>query len=55
VVITKHFTSFNPYQKYDVQQKQFREDLLFFVAKGYMPIFGMENQWLKHLVMHQNP
>jgi hypothetical protein len=52
--ITKHFESVNPYQKDDVQQKQFMEDLLFFVAKGYMPIFGVENQWLKRLVMHQN-
>jgi hypothetical protein len=28
---------------------------LFFVARGYIPIFGMENQWLKCLIMHQNP
>jgi hypothetical protein len=38
-----------------VQQKQFMEVLLFFVVKGYMLIFGMENQWLKCLIMHQNP
>jgi len=31
------------------------EDLLVFVAKGYMPIFVVENQWLKHLGMCQNP
>jgi hypothetical protein len=26
-----------------------------FVAKGYMPISIVKNQWLKHLVMDQNP
>jgi hypothetical protein len=31
------------------------EDLLLFVAKAYMHIFIIKNQWLKHLVMHQNP
>jgi hypothetical protein len=41
--ITKHFGNVNPYQKNVVQQKQFMEDLLFFVAKRYIPIFGMEN------------
>jgi hypothetical protein len=30
------------------------KDLLF-VAKAYMPIFVVENQWLKHLVMSYNP
>jgi hypothetical protein len=28
---------------------------LLFVAKGYMPISIVKNQWLKHLVMDQNP
>jgi hypothetical protein len=53
--ITKHFGSVNPYQKDNVQQKQFRDNLLFFVAKSYMPIFGVENQRLKCLIMRQNP
>jgi hypothetical protein len=30
-------------------------DLLFFVAKCYMHIFIVENQQLRHLIMHQNP
>jgi len=53
--ITKHFGSVNLYKKDDSQQKKFMEDLLFFVAKGYMLISVAENQWLKHLGMCQNP
>ncbi len=30
------------------------EDLLLLIAKAYMPIFIVENQWLRHLVMHHN-
>jgi hypothetical protein len=30
-------------------------DLLQFVAKGYMPISVVENQWLRRMVLHQNP
>jgi hypothetical protein len=33
---------------------KFMDDLLLFVAKAYMPIFVVENQWLKHLVICQN-
>jgi len=32
------------------------EDLLFFIAKGYNIFISIvENQWLKHLVIDQNP
>jgi hypothetical protein len=41
--IINHFGS----TKDDVKQKQFMENLLLFVAKMYMPIFIVENQWLK--------
>jgi len=37
-----------------IMHNKFMEDLLLFVAKAYMPIFVVENQWLKHLVMRQN-
>jgi hypothetical protein len=43
------------YMKEDLGQKKFMEDLLLFVAKSYMPIFVVENQWLRHMVLHQNP
>jgi hypothetical protein len=39
----------------DLGQKNFMEDLFLFVAKGYMPIFVVENQWLRRMVLHQNP
>jgi hypothetical protein len=45
----------NPYKKNDAQQQKFMEDLLLFVAKAYMPISIAKSQWLRHLVMHQNP
>ncbi len=54
-VITYHFSSTTPYTKEDLGQEKFMEDLLMFVAKGYMPIFVIENQWLKHMVLCQNP
>jgi len=28
---------------------------MLFVAKAYMPISIVESQWLRHLIMHQNP
>jgi hypothetical protein len=43
----------NLYKKEDAQQNKFMEDL--FVAKTYMLIFVVEKQWLRCLVMHQNP
>jgi hypothetical protein len=36
--ITDHFGSTTPYIKEDLGQKKFMEDLLLFVAKGYMLI-----------------
>jgi hypothetical protein len=45
-VITDHFQSITPYKKDDVQQFKFKENLLLFVAKAYMPISIVENQWL---------
>jgi hypothetical protein len=36
-------------------QENLMEDLLLFVAKAYVPNFIVENQWLRHLVMHQIP
>lgn len=44
-----------PYKKKNARQNAFMEDLLMFVAKGYMVIFVVESQWLRNLVMHQNP
>jgi hypothetical protein len=41
--ITDHFGSTTPYKKEDLGQKKFMEDLLQFVAKGYMFISVVEN------------
>jgi hypothetical protein len=41
--------------KEDLGQKKFMEDLFMFVAKGYVPIFVVENQWLRHMVLCQKP
>jgi hypothetical protein len=49
-----NFGSTNPYKKDDAQELKFKEDLLF-VAKTYMHISIMENQWPRCLVIHQNP
>jgi hypothetical protein len=51
--ITNHFANTNPHKKDDAQQKKSMEDL--FVTKVYMLIFIVKTQWLKCLVMHQNP
>ncbi len=42
-VIIDHFGRTIPYQKEDLGQKNFMEDLLLFVAKGHMLIFIVEN------------
>jgi len=41
--------------KDDLGQKKLMEDLFLVVAKGYMPISIIENQWLRHMVLCQNP
>jgi hypothetical protein len=51
--ITNHFGNTNLEKKDDAQQKKSMEDL--FVAKVYMLIFIVKTQWLKCLVMRQNP
>jgi hypothetical protein len=53
-VITYHFGRTTSYKKEDLGQKNFMEDLPLFVAKGYMPIFVVENQWLRRMVLCQN-
>jgi len=45
--IIKHFGNIVPYKKKDARQNAFMEDLLMFVAKGYMVIFVVESQWLR--------
>ncbi len=54
-VITYHFGYTSPYMKDDLGQKKLMEDLFLVVAKGYMPISIVENQWLRHMVLCQNP
>jgi hypothetical protein len=51
--ITNHFGNTNPHKKDDAVQKKSMEDL--FVTKVYVLIFIVKTQWLKCLVMHQNP
>jgi hypothetical protein len=50
-----HFGNINLYNEEDAEQKKLMEDLLLFVPKSFMFISIVERQWLKHLVMHQNP
>jgi hypothetical protein len=45
----------SPYEKDDAQQQKIMEGLLLFITKIYMPIFIVESQWLRCLIMHQNP
>ncbi len=33
--------------KNDDVQKQFMEDLMFYIYKGYMPLFTCENVWFE--------
>lgn len=53
-MITNHFGLAKCYKEEDAQQLRFFFNLLF-VAKVYMPGSIMESQWLRHLVMRQNP
>jgi hypothetical protein len=53
--ITYHFGTTTFYKKEDSRKNKFMEDFLMFVAKGYMPIFVVENQWLRFMVLCQNP
>jgi hypothetical protein len=53
-VITNHFGLAKCYKEVDAQQLIFKKNLLF-VAKVYLPSFIMESQWLRRLVMRQNP
>jgi len=41
--ITYHFGNIIPYKMEDLGQKKFMEDLFLFVAKGYIPIYVVEN------------
>ncbi len=45
----------NPYEKDDAQQQKIMEDLLLFIVKVYMHVSIVESQWLRCLVIHQNP
>lgn len=53
--IINHFGNINLYIEEDVEQNKLMEDLLLFVSKSYMFISIVESQWLRRLVMHQNP
>jgi hypothetical protein len=53
--ITYHFGNITLYKKEELGQKKFMEDLFMFVAKGYMPTSIVENQWLRHMILCQNP
>jgi hypothetical protein len=50
----KKFGAKDPFKK-DVQQKQFLQDLAFFVVKNHLPIQFVENTWLKCPIMHLCP
>jgi hypothetical protein len=53
--ITYQFGNITPYKKEDLGKQKFMEDLLMFVAKGYMPISVVGNQSLNRMVLCQNP
>jgi hypothetical protein len=51
--ITNFFNNQRPYNKFDLAQQAFLEDLVLYIAKGYQPVSFVENLWLKHLTLHQ--
>jgi hypothetical protein len=53
--ITRFLGSKIPYLKNYPIQLAFVDDLALYIAKGHRPLAYVENPWLKHIVMHQNP
>jgi hypothetical protein len=51
--IIDFFNSQRPYNKFDLTQQTFLEDLVLYITKGYQPLSSIENPWLKHLILHQ--
>jgi hypothetical protein len=42
-----------PFKKYDLQQKQFLQDLGVLVIKSHLSILFVTNTWLKHCIMQE--
>jgi hypothetical protein len=49
------FVANEPFKKYDVQQKQFSEDLTLLIIKNHVPLQFVESSWLKRFSMHLCP
>jgi len=43
----------NLYKKNNEQQKQFLENSVFYICKGYIPLSSCENVWFQRLVLPQ--
>jgi hypothetical protein len=50
-----HHKAKDPFKKDIVQQKQFLQDLAFFIVKNHLLIQFVESTWLKCLLMHLCP
>ena len=44
------FCSNTCYKKGDLAQVRFHEDLVFYIAKGYITLFAVESSWLQRLL-----
>jgi hypothetical protein len=53
--ISNFFVAKNSYKKYDVQQKQFLEDLALLIVKNHLPMHLVESQWLMKFILHLCP
>lgn len=53
--ISQYFSSQRSYHKADPAQVKFMEDLVLFVCKSYQPLSVVDDQWMRRLLMHQNP
>jgi len=49
------FVAKEPFKKYDVQQKQFSEDLTLLIIKNHVLLQFVESSWLKRFSMHLCP
>jgi hypothetical protein len=53
-LITK-FGNHQPYNKTNLVQHGFHEDLILYITNGYHPLSSIENPWLRRMVLKQCP
>ena len=52
--ITDYYGRTSPYGKNDVAQQRFLEDLVLYIAKGYIALSVVKNPWLRRLVLRHD-